>query len=297
MAKVDIWMPVYIGDYLRDTEELTGPEHGAYLLLLMHYWQKNGEIGSDVERLARVCKSSVETCSFILGYYFVLENGNYKNKRADEEIAKAEKRRVSRSENGKMGGRPPKNPVNKPIDNLQLSDRLFKTEAKKSSSSSSSPIPTQEKKEIQKEILHAEPLIPETPILPESSLSGAGRIEKARSLWNSHAPTIGPACRLLSIQFRPEDTSDCLRTMSGYTDEEIAEAMGNYEKILASPGHEVKSRYQSFVGFIRGGVEKFVSEADPWTAYKRRLSFAEQDEADTKRALAEVFERNQEAEG
>jgi len=146
----------------------------------------------------------------------------------------------------------------------------------------------------------SEPLfapIPETPILPESTLSGVGRIEKARSLWNSHAPTIGPACRLLSIQFRPEDTSDCLRTMSGYTDEEIAEAMGNYEKILASPGHEVKSRYQSFVGFIRGGVEKFVSEADPWTAYKRRLSFAEQDEADTKRALAEVFERNQEAEG
>ena len=109
MGKVDIWMPVYIGDYLRDTEELTGPEHGAYLLLLMHYWQKDGVIGSDIDRLARVCRSDEETARFILGYYFTLEGGNYKNKRADEEMEKAESRRSSAENNGKKGGRPPKN--------------------------------------------------------------------------------------------------------------------------------------------------------------------------------------------
>ena len=138
--------------------------------------------------------------------------------------------------------------------------------------------------------------IPETPRLPESNISGVGRIEKARALWNSRAPTIGPACRLLSVSFRPEDTSDCLRTMSGYTDEEIAEAMGNYQGILVSSDCEVKSRYQSFVGFMRGGVEKFVSSADPWTAYKRKLSFAEQEVADNKRVLAEVFENQDQEE-
>ena len=109
MGKVDIWMPVYIGDYLRDTEELTGPEHGAYLLLLMHYWQKDGVIGSDIGRLARVCRSDEETARFILGYYFTLEDGNYKNKRADEEMEKAESRRSSAENNGRKGGRPPKN--------------------------------------------------------------------------------------------------------------------------------------------------------------------------------------------
>lgn len=109
MSKVDVWMPIYIGDYLRDTEELSGPEHGAYLLLLMHYWMKRGEIGSDIERLARVCRSDVETCRFILGSYFSLEEGSYKNKRADKEMQNAESRRQSASENGKKGGRPSKN--------------------------------------------------------------------------------------------------------------------------------------------------------------------------------------------
>lgn len=113
MSKVDVWMPIYIGDYLRDTTELSGTEHGSYLLLLMHYWMKRGEIGCDVERLSRVCRSDVETCRFILGYYFTLENGNYKNKRADKEMQNAENRRLASSENGKKGGRPSKNNLEK----------------------------------------------------------------------------------------------------------------------------------------------------------------------------------------
>jgi len=131
MPKVDIWMPVYIGDYLGDTTELSAAEHGAYLLLLMHYWLKKGEIGNDVERLARVCKTDKETCSFILGYYFTLEGGAYKNKRADEEMKNAENRRQSASENGKKGGRPPK-------ENPQETGGFSEGNPQKSSSSSSS---------------------------------------------------------------------------------------------------------------------------------------------------------------
>lgn len=140
MAKVDVWMPIYIGDYLRDTVELSGPEHGAYLLLLMHYWMKQGEIGCDIERLARACRSDLETCRFILGYYFTLEDGNYKNKRADKEMKNAENRRLASSENGKKGGRPAKN-------NLEKTHRLsvgiprhnLDHNLEKSSSPSSSP--------------------------------------------------------------------------------------------------------------------------------------------------------------
>jgi uncharacterized protein YdaU (DUF1376 family) len=140
MGKMDIWMPVYIGDYLRDTEQLSDKEHGVYLLLLMHYWVKNGAIGSDVERLARVAKTDPVTARFILGSYFTLDGENYKNKRADEEMAKAEKRRDSARQNGLNGGRPPKN-------NPQETGRLSSGKPKrnpdhnpqKSSSSSSSP--------------------------------------------------------------------------------------------------------------------------------------------------------------
>ena len=109
MPRVDIWMPIYIGDYLRDTEELSAAEHGSYLLLLMHYWMKNGEIGSDIDRLTRVARTCEETCRFILGSYFEFVDGNYKNKRADIEMRNAENRRVASRENGHKGGRPTKN--------------------------------------------------------------------------------------------------------------------------------------------------------------------------------------------
>lgn len=149
MAKVDIWMPVYIGDYLRDTEELNAEEHGAYLLLLMHYWLKGGVIGSDVARLSRVARTSEETARFILGYYFTLEDGNYKNKRADEEMGNAQKRRDAARENGRSGGRPRKNnpqitggfSVGIPDDNRAGNPQKSSSS---SSSSSSSPIPIQE---------------------------------------------------------------------------------------------------------------------------------------------------------
>lgn len=172
MGKVDIWMPVYIGDYLRDTEELTGPEHGAYLLLLMHYWQKDGVIGSDIVRLARVCRSDEETARFILGYYFTLEDGNYKNKRADEEMGKAETRRLSAEINGKKGGRPPKNNPqetarlakrNPPVSQMKPERNPIESSSSSSSSSqdnnntSSATPPTPEQNESFKTFYEAYP--------------------------------------------------------------------------------------------------------------------------------------------
>jgi uncharacterized protein YdaU (DUF1376 family) len=137
MPKVDIWMPIYIGDYLRDTVELSAEEHGAYVLLLMHYWQKNGEIGSDVDRLSRVARVNEKTCSFILGYYFELIDGNYRNKRADEEMENAANRRNAASENGKKGGRPPINNPEK-SDGLPAANLTPNPQESSSSSSSSS---------------------------------------------------------------------------------------------------------------------------------------------------------------
>jgi hypothetical protein len=109
------------------------------------------------------------------------------------------------------------------------------------------------------------------PTLKPKSISrdGSARIELARTYWNTKAPKIGPPCMMLAITFRPEDTHDCLRVMTAYDDDKIFEAIDNYAAILASPEHEIGSPYRSFVGFIRGGVEKFVSDAMPFEAFKK----------------------------
>ena len=139
--KVDIWMPVYIGDYLRDTQDLSDREHGVYFLILMHYWQMKGEIGGDVDRLARVARTDRNTAEYILGRFFKLEDGHYKNQRSDEEIVNANSRRESAAENGKKGGRPRINP--------EITHRLNEgkpkqnPEANPQKSSSPSPSPSQ----------------------------------------------------------------------------------------------------------------------------------------------------------
>lgn len=269
VAKIDIWMPIYIGDYLRDTQALTAEEHGVYFLLLMHYWQKKGEIGSDIKRLAIVARSDQETTRNILDTFFVLDSGSYKNKRADEELRAAKSRSDAARENvqkrwnkdSNTGVIPPYNDGNTAGDTESIPTEYS------SSPHSSLPIPIQpssEKKE------------------------GSSRIEKLKKYWNESKA--GPECRLLSVQFRPEDASDCLRTMSVYTDDEIIEAITIYGELSKNPECDTP-RYGGFVGFMRGGVEKFVASANPAEAFKIRKKFesaGEREERERAESLARL---------
>jgi len=54
-----LWMPLYVRDYLADTGELSTLEHGAYLLLIMHYWQTGG-LPNDDRQLANITKMRLE---------------------------------------------------------------------------------------------------------------------------------------------------------------------------------------------------------------------------------------------
>jgi uncharacterized protein YdaU (DUF1376 family) len=53
-------MPLFVADYLADTQHLNAEEHGVYLLLLMHQWQ-HGSIPNDEELLSRIAKMQLQS--------------------------------------------------------------------------------------------------------------------------------------------------------------------------------------------------------------------------------------------
>lgn len=83
-------------------------EHGAYCLLLDRYYSTEKPIPSElVYRVARAkTKDEKSAVDFVLSEFFVLGNDGWSNNRAEEEIAKAQKKIHAAKNNGLKGGRP-----------------------------------------------------------------------------------------------------------------------------------------------------------------------------------------------
>jgi uncharacterized protein YdaU (DUF1376 family) len=104
MKKTDTWMPLYIGDYLADTGHLSTTQHGAYLLLMMHYWRK-GELPGDDKQLAAIAKLPLriwlDTKETIQSFF----HDGWKHKRIDAELSRRAKISQERSNAGREGGK------------------------------------------------------------------------------------------------------------------------------------------------------------------------------------------------
>jgi uncharacterized protein YdaU (DUF1376 family) len=50
------YIQLYIPDYLADTAHLSTLEHGAYLLLIMNYWQRGKALPNNDDRLAKIAR-------------------------------------------------------------------------------------------------------------------------------------------------------------------------------------------------------------------------------------------------
>ncbi|MGO4337826.1 YdaU family protein [Labrys sp. KB_33_2] len=97
------WMPLYIGDYLTATRHLSAAEHGAYLLLIMSYWDK-GSLPSDerqIMRLTAMTDKEWRDSRDTLAEFF--EPG-WVHPRIDRELAEASEKYQRRSEAGRAGG-------------------------------------------------------------------------------------------------------------------------------------------------------------------------------------------------
>lgn len=82
------WMPIYWGDYLKCTMHLSAEEHGAYLLLICHYWQNGGKIKNDEKIIKNVCKISSKKLQNVLAF-FEEKDGFLMHSRIDNELTKA----------------------------------------------------------------------------------------------------------------------------------------------------------------------------------------------------------------
>jgi uncharacterized protein YdaU (DUF1376 family) len=110
----------FIGDYMRDTQELTLIEHGAYTLLLDHHYATEEALTLEKSRLYRITRAGTASeraaVDRVLARFFEKSRVGYVQKRAVEEIEYARSRADVSRNNGKLGGRPKevKNPLGFP---------------------------------------------------------------------------------------------------------------------------------------------------------------------------------------
>jgi uncharacterized protein YdaU (DUF1376 family) len=77
------WFPLYHGDYLRDTGDLSAAEHGAYLLLLMRFFAQ-GPLPNDIDRLCRIAAGA--DAGLVVGImerYWELVDGKWVNRKME----------------------------------------------------------------------------------------------------------------------------------------------------------------------------------------------------------------------
>ena len=109
MSAADIWMPLYVPDFLTATTHLSTEETGAYLLVLMGAWTRGGKVPDDEKQLARIAKTDLDTwrrISPVLKPFFTVEGGFWIQCRLLHEKEKAIRNCEKRQAVGKLGGRP-----------------------------------------------------------------------------------------------------------------------------------------------------------------------------------------------
>lgn len=106
MSGAPPYMPLFVSDYLADTTHLTTEEHGAYLMLIMRYWQQQGPLPSNPRRLAgwaRVPLDRWDEVAEAVAEFFDVDGDVWRHGRIDLEIEIAAEKAKKASESGKAG--------------------------------------------------------------------------------------------------------------------------------------------------------------------------------------------------
>jgi len=103
------YLPLFTGDYLKDTRHLTPMRHGVYLLALMHCWDTKGPMPLDEQEQVGICNcrsgDEVEALRYVLGKYFIRMEDGWYNERMQTEVERSEAISKKRSRAGQAGAR------------------------------------------------------------------------------------------------------------------------------------------------------------------------------------------------
>lgn len=106
-VRADIWMPMYWGDYLRDTGHLNAQEHGAYLMLIAHYWCTGKVLPDDDVQLARIARVTRATWKKIkptmAAFFEVAPHVHWGHSRIEREMLAAADRKEAAVNRAKAG--------------------------------------------------------------------------------------------------------------------------------------------------------------------------------------------------
>jgi uncharacterized protein YdaU (DUF1376 family) len=113
------YMPLYIADYMADAAHLSTLEHGAYLLLIMTYWQRGKPLPNSDERLANVARMSVVewgTVKPVLAEFFCDDGDSWCHKRIDAELSRFRDKSAKASAAGKASAQQRHNKRSTPVE-------------------------------------------------------------------------------------------------------------------------------------------------------------------------------------
>jgi len=156
-------MQLYIGDYLGDTAHLSTLEHGAYMLLIMHYWQSGKPLPNSNGRLARIARMSNEEWTSVrdtLAEFFTDDGTNWVHKRIEKELnrfsTKSEQAKAAgiASAQRRLNGR--STDVEQPLNEYPADAQPYQIPDTRNqipeSETTSSPLPPNE--EVEPEVIH-----------------------------------------------------------------------------------------------------------------------------------------------
>lgn len=101
-------MPMYWGDYLKDTMHFDALEHGAYILLIAHCWMNDGKAPNETRKLLQITKlkgmkGALERLDSVLKKFELVGN-DWTHKRVMHELSRAREKKQKAKESGRLGG-------------------------------------------------------------------------------------------------------------------------------------------------------------------------------------------------